>query len=341
VQLYTVWVKDVPPEANDDFLYKNFFRARGGPVQNIEIIMDTENLLDLMMQRGEIAVLQREAAYAKDENRLNKLSTRRKNLEDEIKEVLERCEVEPKCLGAFVSFQDEYSRNNCLKMYTIAGRKLKYPKQLHLKEKQITVMPAPPPEDILFPNLTVTAKERKIRRVISISLQTIISLVLLGILVYLKSSTDNFKEEMTQCAGLDVSLEDAEANEDIAVCYCKTIGVDELLLGSSSDVCADYITFQQSLYQIAFAVLVFNSIATNLARRFAAFERHEQLSVREMSTTWTLFVFLFLNTSILMFAVDARITTVAELLPFSPIFAGKCPTYCCCCLCTSKWRELP
>jgi len=316
IHRYTVWVQNPPPDMPDKFLWKRFFRERGGPVYNVELFYNMGNTLELLIKRGDLNIAAREAAFRRDRETLSKLAAEMKKVERDIEAIRETKASKPELLCAFVTFEDEFAKNKCLNLYYKGAHKIKYPKALLMKENRLEVTQAPEPKRILFENLHYT--DRKFRRTVSVLIQVAILLVSFGIIVMLRSISDNYKEELENCPEEDVTEAQAAADSKLMPCYCKTLGASLV----TDSTCADYQFMQTVVYLSSLVVIVFNYVLVWVARFLADYEKHKLRYEREVMKTRTLFILMFLNTSVLITAIEARLSIVHSIMPFSPILAG-------------------
>ncbi|KAG6974857.1 hypothetical protein JG688_00002848 [Phytophthora aleatoria] len=240
------------------------------------------------------------------------------------------------CECAFVVFNNLESRRRCLQDYRRSNQWLPrkfQPKTLRFRDDKfpLTVLAAPEPSNILWENLEVTARSRRIRRSFTNSV-TFLLLLLSGVIISAAQSAQQTFKDKAPPAGLCESTLPEIFYASPGFLDAKTSIAEFGVIDGPQELwntflpCRGFLTdflAKNAFIVIASAVVVIvNIVLKSTLRGFASFERHTSESAKASAVALKMFAAQFLNTAIIVLVVNAALSLNAVPV-IGELFRGK------------------
>lgn len=235
-------------------------------------------------------------------------------------------------IKAFIIFARLSDRLNCLTHYKHANISIsRYPNELKFRSiYKLTVLPTSEPSNINWENLEYTSCKRLLRQFLAIFLACIVFLSTIIVVYFMRSFDDGLPSNMkcikTYQVDKNASLSTAETlytTDDTKYCYCSLQSLKEILADSSLTNYCRYFLRKRSYgitirFFVSCGVIMINFFLKLVFRGLSRFERMDSKSKEQVRIMVRVFVAVFINTSLIVLAVNANFSSVGffDRLPF-------------------------
>jgi len=225
------------------------------------------------------------------------------------------------CVKAYVTFELEPQRNQCLRDYYKMRRTWRWScrrnQRFVFHDRSLEIREAPEPSNILYLNHGYGNFNLFYRRSLTFVLSLLIIIVSSAVLLSAEvSAKQNTLVETADCTqnytASDVVQQQQPHSQHIADCYCSQIGLRRAF---SDELCSTaylktYIKAQALTVMSSVIVVLVNLILSTSITKLADFEKHETISKHQTALSQKIFVSQFLNTAATILIINLNLNSI-------------------------------
>ncbi len=291
-----------------------------GEVVDVSLHFNDSHLVDLHVVRARLRRLQQQAdRYGRSRARLDAAMAK---LERKIN-AARIARGEPQVEAAYVTFENSIDAFQARAAYTPKRRffffEERLPQSLCFQGRPIVVRDAPEPSNLIFQNIGIRPWELRVRWLLSL-VMTLCTLAVSTGLVYLAQTYQRDLPVYSECPD-ELTPSEAAGDAQLEGCYCKARGFTSVLFNSNdstvdgsidcSDWLSEYVRVRLLSMVVVVSIVFVNLVLRQVVKRVGRFEKHTSLSEEQRSQGVKMFIGLFLNTGVVLLAVNAKDATYA------------------------------